>query len=56
MISSSRRRESGKELHVSMVMGRDGVKRWESEDGFEMFRFNVPGKSIGLLPLVYCIR
>ncbi|KAK8806371.1 hypothetical protein WA588_002942, partial [Blastocystis sp. NMH] len=24
---------------------RDGVKRWESEEGYEMFRFNVPGKS-----------
>ena len=48
-ISCSNLRERGIRICFSRVSDRDGVKRWESEEGYEMFRFNVPGKSGKLL-------
>ncbi len=55
-ISSSKRKENGTEIGSYVVIDRDGVKRWESEDGFEMFRFNVPGKSNLLLYYIIYVR
>ena len=36
--------ESGKRISCVGHGHSDNVRRWESENGFEMFRFNVPGK------------
>lgn len=51
-ISCSNPREKGIQVHSIRVTNRDGVKRWESEEGYEMFRFNVPGKS-GFYTVLY---
>lgn len=36
--------ENGILIHNISLYNSDGVRRWQSNSGYEMFRFNVPGK------------
>lgn len=41
---NTQRVESGRRIQFPAHFRSDNVRRWESSNGYEMFRFNVPGK------------
>ena len=41
---NTQRVESGRRIQFPVHSRSDNVRRWESSNGYEMFRFNVPGK------------
>lgn len=43
---NTQRVENGTPILLFPYLCSDNVRRWESENGYEMFRFNVPGKGI----------